>query len=66
MGRIPAIALLVAGILMVIFGLNASDSIVSEFSEIFTGSPSSKAIWLMILGVIFTITGGFWMSRGRE
>ena len=63
MGRIPSIALLVVGILLIVWGVKTSDSISSGFSEIFTGSPSAKAIWLIIGGVICSIAGLFGTIR---
>ncbi len=58
MPKIPAIALLAVGIVLLIFGLNAADSVSSSVSNALTGSPTSKSIWLIVLGVIGVLTGG--------
>jgi hypothetical protein len=38
--KITSLALFVAGIILLIFGLNASDSISSGVSEVVSGAPS--------------------------
>jgi hypothetical protein len=58
MTRIPSIALLVAGIILLIYGLNASDSISSSVSRAVSGTPTDKTVWLIALGVIGIIAGG--------
>lgn len=58
------IALVVIGIILLVMGLNASDSLASGFSEFFTGSPTDKAIWLIIGGVAALIIGGLGFLRG--
>jgi uncharacterized membrane protein YidH (DUF202 family) len=57
MNRIVSIVLLVGGIALIVFGINASQSFVSDVSRFFTGSPTNKAIWMLIGGVIAAILG---------
>jgi hypothetical protein len=65
--RNPAgLVLLIAGVILLVFGFIATDSISSSFSKFFTGSPSDKAIWLIIAGVIVTAGGGVLMARGNS
>ena len=59
------IALLVGGVILLLFGINASESISSDLSRFFTGSPTDKAVWMVtggaaatVLGLIFTLRGG--------
>ena len=59
MSRIPSIALLVAGIILLVYGLNASSSISSSVSRAVSGTPTDKTVWLIALGVIGIIAGGF-------
>lgn len=59
MARISGLALLIIGAVLIVYGLNASDSIRSEFSEFFTNSPSNKAIWLLVLGIGSGVIGLF-------
>ena len=57
MKSIVALALLIGGILLIIFGVNAADSLGSDISRFFNGAPTDKAIWMMIGGVAATIAG---------
>jgi hypothetical protein len=59
MPRITSVAILVAGIILLVYGFNASDSVSSSVSRAVTGSPTDKTVWLIALGVIGVITGGF-------
>lgn len=52
-----SLILLVGGIVLIIFGVSASDSLGSDISRFFTGSPTDKAIWMLIGGVAATIAG---------
>ena len=51
------LALLVAGVILLIYGINASDSLSSEVSEFFNGKPTDKTMWLIIGGVVAFIVG---------
>ncbi|MGH8021682.1 MAG: DUF3185 family protein [Opitutaceae bacterium] len=57
------IALLIVGVILLVFGFGAADSFSSEVSEAVTGSPSDRSIWLIVLGVIATVIGGLGMLR---
>ncbi len=57
MKPIISIILLVGGIVLIVFGITASDSIGSDFSRLFTGAPTDKAIWLLIGGIVATVAG---------
>ncbi len=58
MNKITSLALFVAGIVLLVFGLQSSDSAASSVSEAFTGAPTDKSIWLIVLGVIGLLSGG--------
>ena len=57
MNKIVPIALLVGGIVLMIFGINATNSFSSDVSRFFTGSPTDKAVWMLIGGVVATVAG---------
>ena len=57
MNKITSLALFVAGIILLVFGLNASDSVTSSVSEAVTGAPTNKSIWLIALGTIGLLSG---------
>lgn len=57
MNRGISIALLVIGIVLIILGVSALESFSSDVSRFFTGSPTNKAVWLLIGGVVAAIVG---------
>jgi hypothetical protein len=59
MSKIPSIALLTAGIILLVYGLDASNSVSSSLSQAVNGAPTNKSIWLIATGVIGIISGGF-------
>ena len=52
MKNILGLILIIAGVALLIFGFNASESLSSSFSRFFKGTPSDKAIWLIIGGIV--------------
>ncbi|HVS19361.1 MAG TPA: DUF3185 family protein [Planctomycetota bacterium] len=65
MNRTLSIALLAAGVALLIFGLIESDSVASDFSRLFTGEPTDKAVWLLISGGLAVVAGLVGLSRMR-
>jgi len=59
-----SVALLAVGIMLIVWGIKASDSFGSDVSRFFTGSPTDKAIWLLIGGAVMAIVGLFGFFRG--
>ena len=57
MNRAISIALLVVGIALIIYGLNASHSVSSGVSRAFTGAPTNKTLWLLLGGGAAAIIG---------
>ena len=57
MNKAIGLALLVAGIVLVVYGINASNSVSSDVSRTFTGSPTNKTLWLLLGGVAAAIVG---------
>lgn len=55
--RLIGIVLIVLGVVMLVFGINETDSFASEVSEFFTGNPTDRAIWLMIGGIAAILVG---------
>jgi len=66
MNKPISLALLVGGIVLLVYGVSASDSTASGFSRFFTGNPTDKTMWLLIGGTIATIAGGAGMFRGSK
>jgi len=61
-----SVALLVVGVVLVIWGVRASDSFSSDVSRFFTDSPTDKAIWLMVGGIVAAVVGLFGILRGEK
>ena len=66
MNKALGIALIVAGVLLVIFGINASDSVGSDVSRALTGTPTDKSIWLLVSGIVSAIDGAFLTFSGKS
>jgi amino acid permease len=65
MNKLISLAILVIGIVLVIYGVSASDSLSSAFSRFFTGSPTDKTIWLLIGGIVAILVGLGGFLRGQ-
>jgi len=63
MKRGIAIALLVGGIVLAIFGISAADSFSSDVSRFFSGQPTDKAMWMLIGGAAAVAVGLFGLLR---
>ncbi len=66
MNRILSLVFLAAGIVLIVYGVNASNSIGSDFSRLFTGSPTDKSIWLLIGGAVIAAIGAGGLLRGSK
>jgi hypothetical protein len=51
---LASIALIVGGVVLIIFGINAMNSFSSDVSRFFMGSPTDKAVWMLLGGVVAT------------
>jgi len=66
MNRPVSLALLIGGIVLIIYGVSASDSVGSGFSRLFTGAPTDKTIWLLLGGIIAAGIGLTGTLRGTK
>jgi hypothetical protein len=66
MNRPVSLALLIGGIVLIIYGVSASDSIGSGFSRLFTGAPTDKTIWLLLGGILAAGVGLAGTLRGTK
>jgi len=57
MNKLVSLALLVGGVVLLIFGFQATNSFSSDVSRFFTGSPTDKAIWMLIAGMVAAVVG---------
>jgi hypothetical protein len=66
MNKSISLALLAGGIVLIVVGINATNSFSSDVSRFFTGSPTDKAIWMLIGGIVAGIIGLIGLIRGPK
>ncbi len=57
MNKSISVVLLVAGVVLLVFGYNAYHSAASDLSRFFTGEPTDKALWLLGGGLAASVAG---------
>ena len=57
MNKAISLALIAGGAVLLIYGINASESIGSDVSRMFTGSPTDKTVWMVLGGVVAVALG---------
>jgi multisubunit Na+/H+ antiporter MnhB subunit len=63
MARGIGIALIAVGVALLILGFQAADSPASQISEFFTGTPTDRAVWMLIGGIVSLIVGAVMSFR---
>ena len=63
--KVVSLAILAGGIVLVVYGIAASESLSSDISRFFAGSPTDKTIWLLVGGIVAIIIGLFGLLRGQ-
>lgn len=66
MNKIISLALLAGGVVLMIIGINAMNSFSSDVSRFFTGSPTDKAVWMLIGGIVAVVIGLVGTLRGSK
>ena len=66
MNRLVSLALLAGGVVLIVIGITATNSFSSDVSRFFTGSPTDKAVWMLIGGVAATVVGLVGILRGGK
>lgn len=64
MSKPISLALLIIGAVLLAFGVSATEAFASEVSEAVSGSPTDKAIWLLVGGIAALVVGGLGLLRG--
>lgn len=62
--RIFGFALLVAGVIVLVFGLQATDSVSESVKEGVTGTYTDKTTWFIVGGAAAVIVGGLMAGFG--
>ena len=63
--KLLGIILLVVGVILLIFGFNASQSLGDQVTETVTGRFTDETMWYIIGGGVAIVVGGF-MTLGRK
>jgi hypothetical protein len=66
MNKQISLAILVAGIVLIIYGVSASNSFSSDVSRAFTGSPTDRTMWLLGGGAVLAVVGAYGLFRGSS
>ena len=61
-----ALALLVGGIILIVFGMNESHSFGSDVNRFFTGNPTDKSMWMLVGGAVAAVAGLTMTLRGSK
>jgi ABC-type Fe3+ transport system permease subunit len=56
--RILGLVLLALGVVLLLFGLNATDSVADSVSEGVTGKYTDETMWYLIGGGVLIVVGG--------
>ncbi len=65
-GRVVALVVLVLGVVLLIFGFNASDAPADRISEAFTGKFTDSTMLYLFLGVAGIAIGAGMLVLGRR
>ncbi len=57
MNTVVGLAIFALGVVLLILGLNESQSFGSDVSRFFTGNPTNRSIWLLVGGAVAVIAG---------
>jgi LPXTG-motif cell wall-anchored protein len=63
--RVIGIVLAVVGVVLLFFGITASDSLVDQASKTFTGRFTQQTMLYIILGIVLLVGGGLTALRRR-
>jgi hypothetical protein len=66
MTKLLSLLLLTGGCILAIYGFNESRSLGSEFTRLFTGSPTDRSLWLLIGGILAIVIGAGGLLRGPK
>jgi len=66
MPKVPSLALLIVGVILLGYGVSAANSVSSSVTEMVSGAPTDKSIWLIVLGVIGIVSGGLGLLLRRR
>lgn len=66
MNNIVGLTIFAVGIVLLIFGVNESQSFASEISRVFSGNPSDHSMWMIGGGGLAVVAGLVLALRNRH
>lgn len=66
MNKTILLALLIGGVLLLIFGIDAYNSGESDVSRFFNGSATDESIWMIVGGAVAAVIGAGGLFRGAK
>ena len=57
MNKLFSLTLLIGGVVLIVLGFNATHAFASDVSRFFSGSPTDKAVWMLIGGIGAALVG---------
>ena len=57
MNKMLALAILAGGVLLVVLGIAAANSLTSEVPKFFTGFPGDGSMWMLFGGLVLCVVG---------
>jgi uncharacterized membrane protein len=58
MPKFLSLALVIVGVVLLVYGFDSSNSVSSSVTRAVSGTPTDRTIWLIVLGAIGIIAGG--------
>ena len=65
MNKIVSVGLMVGGVVLIVFGVQAMNSLESDVTRFFQGTPTDKAMWMLIGGIVTAAVGAFGILRRK-
>jgi hypothetical protein len=63
MKKFVSIGLLVVGVILIVLGVQGMNSLESDVSRFFRGTPTDKSVWMLIGGILCAIGGAVGLMK---
>lgn len=57
MRNVVGLTIFALGVVLLVLGFNETQSMASEVTRAFTGSPSDRSLWLVVGGLLSVVSG---------
>jgi hypothetical protein len=57
------IGLLVVGVILIVLGVQGMNSLESDVSRFFRGTPTDKSVWMLVGGILCAVGGAVGLMR---